>query len=665
MTDFENLCINTIRLLAVDGVEKAKSGHPGMPMGSAAMAYTLWMQHLKHNPLKPHWQNRDRFILSAGHGSMLIYSLLHLTGYELTLDDLKNFRQWESITPGHPEYKLVPGVETTTGPLGQGFATGVGMAIAQKYLAVLYNRPPYNVIDYLIYGIVSDGDLMEGVASEAASLAGHLKLGNIIYLYDDNKISIEGSTTLAFTEDVAKRFEAYGWYVQTIENGNDIDAIDNAITAAKKETERPSLIKVRTHIGFGSPNKQDKASSHGAPLGAEEVKLTKKNLGWDPEKQFFIPEDVLAHFRKSVEKGIELETRWNDIFALYCVTYPELATELVKMRSGKLGESWKKALPVFTTENGSIASRAASAKVINAIAPHLPGLFGGSADLAESNLTDIKGGGDFLADQYDKRNLHFGVREHAMSAVLNGMALTDGIIPYGGTFLVFADYMRPSIRLAAMMGTRTIYVFTHDSIGLGEDGPTHQPVEQIASLRAIPNLTLIRPADANEVSVAWKVAIENKNGPVALILSRQKLPFIDRTKFASAEHLEKGAYILAENSSMPELILIASGSEVQLIIGAFEQLANENIGIRIVNMPSWELFEKQSKEYRESVLPSSVRKRLVVETGCTMGWERYSGTDGIIIGLNRFGASAPYEVLMKEFGFTVKNVVQKAKSLIK
>lgn len=648
----------------MDAVQKAKSGHPGMPMGAASMAYVLWTRHLKHSPTNPRWHNRDRFVLSAGHGSMLLYSLLHLTGYDLSLDDLKNFRQFRSKTPGHPEYHWTPGVETTTGPLGQGFANGIGMAIAERYLASRYNRPNFEIVKYRIYGIVSDGDLMEGVASEAASLAGHLKLGNIIYLYDDNRISIDGTTRLSFTEDVAKRFEAYGWHLQTVEDGNDLEAIHAAIKAAQDEATRPSLIKVRTHIGFGSPNKQDSAEAHGSPLGEEEVRLTKRKLGWDPDKQFFVPPEALQQFRRAVEQGKKWEALWRTMFENYKRAHPDLANELEQAREGNYGEEWKRALPSYSADAAAMATREASGKVLNALAPHMPMLLGGSADLAPSNNTYLNGFLEFQANVYSGRNFRFGVREHAMGSILNGLALTDGLIPYGGTFLVFSDYMRPPIRMAALMGIRPIYVYTHDSIGLGEDGPTHQPIEQFAALRAIPNITFIRPADANETSVAWRTAIEHKSGPVALALTRQKVPVIDRTKYAPAENLAKGAYTLAENSKSPTIILIASGSEVQYALGAYEQLVKEKIPARVVSMPSWELFERQSKEYRDSVLTPSVKKRLVVEAGSPMGWHKYAGDEGVIIGITTFGASAPYELLYREFGFTVENVLKKAKEIL-
>jgi transketolase len=663
-TALDQLCINTIRTLSIDGVQKAKSGHPGMPMGAAAMAYVLWTRFLNHNPANPHWQNRDRFVLSAGHGSMLLYSLLHLTGYDLSLDDLKSFRQFGSKTPGHPEFHLTAGVETTTGPLGQGFANGVGMAIAEKYMAAQYNRPNFDVVNYFVYGIAGDGDLMEGVSSEAASLAGHLKLGNIIYLYDDNHISIDGTTDFAFTEDRVKRFESYGWHVRSVADGNNLEGIDKAIREAQNEKDRPSLITVRTHIGFGSPNKHDTGEVHGTPLGDEELKLTKKAYGWDPEKFFYIPQEALAHFRAALVSGNAKEEKWRACFAEYKKAHTELATELENVREGKFGDEWKKALPVFGPDAGSMATREASGKVLNAIAPHLPTLIGGSADLRPSNNTYLKNYGEFQPGSYDGRNFHFGVREHAMGSILNGMTLTDGIIPFGGTFLIFSEYMRPPIRLAAIMGIRPIYVFTHDSIGLGEDGPTHQPIEQLASLRTIPNMTLLRPADPNETAEAWKYAIEHRSGPVAIALTRQKVATIDRTKYAAAKNFSKGAYVLAESSTKPDIILIGTGSEVQFVIGAYEQLAKNGIAARVVSMPSWELFERQPKDYRETVFTPSIKKRLAVEAGVPMGWHKYVGDGGAIIGITKFGASAPYEVLYKEYGFTVENVVKKAEELL-
>jgi transketolase len=663
-SNLDQLCINTIRTLAMDAVQKAKSGHPGMPMGAASMAYVLWTRHLKHNPSNPHWVNRDRFILSAGHGCMLLYSLLYLTGYDLTLDDIKNFRQWESKTPGHPESYLTSGVETTTGPLGQGFSNGVGMAMGERFLANRYNRPRADIIDYKIYAIVSDGDLMEGVTSEAASLAGHLKLGNIIYLYDDNHISIDGSTDLSFSEDVAKRFEAYHWHVQTVTDGNDIDAVDHAIKAAQEETHRPSLIKVRTHIGFGSPNKQDTSEAHGSPLGEDEIKLTKQKLGWDPEKKFFVPDEALQHFRKAVDIGKKREQLWHTLCDEHRKEHPDVSAEWERVMKNDFGTAWQEAIPVFGADAGGMATREASGKVLAAITPHLPTMLGGSGDLTPSNNTFVKGMENFQGANYGGHYVRYGIREHAMGSILNGLALTNGIIPYSGTFLVFSDYMRPPIRLAAIMGVRPIYVYTHDSIGLGEDGPTHQPVEHFAALRAIHNMTFIRPADANETAVAWRHAVQHKGGPVALALTRQKIPIIDRTKYASADNLEKGAYTLAESSKSPSIILIGTGSEVQYVLGAYEQLVKENIPARVVSMPSWELFEQQPKEYRDSVISPSVKKRLAVEAGSPMGWHKYVGDAGTIIGIARFGASAPWEILYKEFGFTVENVLAKAKELI-
>ena len=658
----DQLCINTIRTLSIDGVQKAKSGHPGMPMGAASMAYVIWTKFLKHNPSNPQWMNRDRFVLSGGHGSMLLYSLLHLTGYDLSFDELQKFRQLGSKTPGHPEFGHTAGVETTTGPLGQGFSNGIGMAMAQRYLAATFNRPDFPVIDYFVYAICGDGDLMEGVSSEAASLAGHLKLGNVIYLYDDNNISIDGSTALSFTEDVGARFEAYGWHVQTVHDGNDVEKVEKAIRHAQQVTDKPSLIKVKTHIGFGSPNKQDTHDAHGSPLGDDEIRLTKKNYGWDENKIFFIPEEALKHFRQAVENGKKQEEEWNTRFSAYSKAHAEPAATLLNSVKGNYGEAWKNALPVFTAENGTLATREASGKVLAAIAPHLPTMIGGSADLTPSNNTFVKGMENYQPLNYGGRYIRYGVREHAMGSLMNGIALTAGMIPYGGTFLIFSEYMRPPIRLAALMGIRPIYVFTHDSIGLGEDGPTHQPVEQLASLRTIPNITVIRPADANETAQAWKLAIERTNGPVALALTRQKLPLIDRSKYAQAEMTAKGAYILAENSPAPAIILIGTGSELQYALGAYEQMTNEGIKTRIVSMPSWELFERQSKEYRDSVFPHSVKNRLAVEAGVELGWHKYASET---ITINMFGQSAPYEDLYKHFGFTIDNVLARAKAMLK
>jgi transketolase len=663
-SELDRLCVNTIRGLAMDAVQKANSGHPGMPMGAASMAYVLWTRHLRCDPLKPRWPNRDRFVLSAGHGCVLLYSLLHLTGYDMPLDELKQFRQWGSKTPGHPEYRPAEGIETTTGPLGQGFGNGVGMAIAEKYLAAHFNRPGHELVNYKIYAIVSDGDLMEGIGSEAASLAGHLGLSNIVYLYDDNHISIEGSTELAFTESRSKRFEAYGWFVQQIQDGNDLEAIDEALKAAEAEEERPSIIMVRTHIADGSPNKHDTAGAHGSPLGEEEVKLSKENLGIPLEPKFYIPEEVLAHFRKAIERGEQAETAWQERLNSYRQAFPDLAAEWDRYVRGELSEGWKSKLPTFKPSDGPMATRQASGAVLNAISPSLPTLLGGSADLAPSTNTMVKSESAFEKGNYGGRNFHFGVREHAMGSALNGMA-ASGLIPYGATFMIFSDYMRPTIRLAAMMKLRPIYVFTHDSIFLGEDGPTHQPVEQLASLRTIPNLSLIRPADANETAVAWRVAIERKDGPVALALTRQKLPVIDRQKYASAEGLARGAYILVDSKGKgPEVILIASGSEVSVALDAYEKLVAEGVAARVVSMPSWDLFEKQTQDYRDEVLPPETTARLAIEAAYPFGWERYIGSKGAVIGMTRFGASAPYKVLAEKFGFTADNIVLRAHELL-
>ncbi|MBW1730693.1 MAG: transketolase [Deltaproteobacteria bacterium] len=661
----DELCINTIRMLSADCVQQANSGHPGMPMGAAPMAYVLWTKFLRHNPKNPRWPDRDRFVLSAGHGSMLLYSLLYLTGYDLALEDLKNFRQWGSKTPGHPEYGITPGVETTTGPLGQGFANGVGMAMAERHLAARFNKPGAEVVDHYTYAIVSDGDLMEGISHEAASLAGHLRLGKLIYLYDDNRISIEGSTDITFTEDRCARFEAYGWHVQKVEDGNDLEAIEKAIEEAKAETERPSLIAVRTHIGFGSPGKQDDPSAHGEPLGTEEIVKTKENLGWPTDPSFYVPQEVLDHFRQALSKGAQLERQWQEKLNTYENAYPELAKKFMKWVQGVLPDDWDECIPSFEPDPKGIATRVASGTVLNALADKIQNLMGGSADLGPSNKTLIKSSRDYQVGAYDGRNLRFGVREHAMGAILNGMALHGGIIPYGGTFLVFSDYMRPSIRLAALMGLKVIYVFTHDSIGLGEDGPTHQPIEQLSTLRAIPNLTVIRPADANETARAWKMALELKDSPVALALTRQAVPILDRNKCSPADGLEKGAYILKQwGEGDPEIILIGTGSEVHLALEAAETVNDKGITVRVVSMPSWELFDKQSEDYKEEVLPSSVWARIAIEAGSTYGWHKYVGQKGRIIGIDRFGASAPYKILYKEFGLTAEQIANEALFLI-
>lgn len=666
MTDqLDQLCVNTIRMLAADGVEKANSGHPGMPMGAAAMAYVLWTQFLKHNPTNPDWPDRDRFVLSAGHGSMLLYSLLHLTGYDLPLTELQNFRQWGSRTPGHPEYGLTPGVETTTGPLGQGFANGVGMALAERYLAARFNRSGRNIVDHYTYGIVSDGDLMEGISHESASLAGHLKLGKLIYLYDDNHISIEGGTELAFTEDRVARFKAYGWHVQQVSDGNDLVAISDAISAAREENDRPSFIAVRTLIGFGSPNKQNTAGVHGEPLGSEEIVAAKKNLGWPEEPSFIIPDEAARHFREAVARGQAAEDSWKKAVNDFRDSDPELAREWQRSMEGRLPEGWDANIESFAADAKGMATRVASGKVLNEFAPHLPDLIGGSADLAPSTKTLINGEKDFLSGQYDGRNLRFGVREHGMGGILNGMALHGGLIPYGATFLIFSDYMRPSIRLAALSELKVIYVFTHDSIGLGEDGQTHQPIEQLAALRAIPNLLLIRPGDANETAQAWRTAIEHRKGPVALVLTRQNLPTLDRNRTGPAENLQRGAYVLRETGGgAPDVILLASGSEVAIALAAAESLAARKVSVRVVSMPSWELFDKQPEAYRQEVLPENVQARVAVEAGSPQGWHRYVGSRGIVIGLDHFGASAPYQTLYEKFGLTADNVAEAALKLL-
>jgi transketolase len=659
---FESKCINTIRFLAVDAVQKANSGHPGMPMEASDLAYVLWTKIMRYNPNNPQWLNRDRFVLSAGHGSMLLYAMLYLTGYNLTLDEIKIFRQWNSQTPGHPEYNCAPGVETTTGPLGQGFATGVGMAMSERFLANRFNKQGFPLIDYFVYSFVSDGDIMEGLSSEAASLAGHIGLGNLIYIYLDNRITIEGPTDFSLSEDVGRRFDAYNWHVQHV-NGYDLAGIEESIQQAKEEKLKPSLIIARTNIAYGSPNKQDSADAHGAPLGEEEVVLTKRNLQWPETPAFFVPEDVLLHFRQAVKRGQEREKEWVSLWEAYKKTYPESAHEWENMHKDPDPSQWESSLPLFKPEDGAVATRSASGKVLQAVAPHIPGLIGGSADLAPSNNTFLKDFGEFK--NTSGRNIHFGVREHAMGAILNGIALSGALIPYGGTFLVFSDYMRPAIRLAAMMRLPVIYVFTHDSIGLGEDGPTHQPIEQLSSLRAMPNLMVIRPADAQETVEAWKIALSRRDGPTALILTRQKLPIINRDRYAKATGLQRGAYVLADApGSEPELILIGTGSEVPILLSAYEQLIDKGIRVRVVNLPCWELFKMQSKDYHEEVLPSHVNARLAVEAGCPYGWERFTGAHGKIIGIERFGASAPGEELFQQFGFTVEYVIENAKELL-
>ncbi len=657
----DQMCINTIRMLAADGIEKARSGHPGMPMGAAAMAYVLWTRFLRHNPRNPAWPDRDRFVLSAGHGSMLLYSLLHLSGYDLSLADLKNFRQWGSKTPGHPEHGLTPGIETTTGPLGQGFANGVGMAIAEAHLAAVFNRPGSEIVDHCTYGIVSDGDLMEGISHEAASLAGHLGLGKLIYLYDDNHISIEGSTDIAFTEDRLARFAAYGWHVQQVPDGNDLSAIETSIASAQKELRRPSLIAVRTHIGFGSPNKQNTAGVHGEPLGAEELKLTKQNLGWPQDPLFYVPAEAAAHFRQSIEKGAQIEQTWQKALAEYTKIYPEMADRWRQVEESHLPEGWDRDIPYFPADPKGMATRVASGKVLNSITPRLLNLMGGSADLAPSTKTLIDGETDFQPGNYQGRNLRFGVREHGMGGILNGMALHQGLLPYGATFLIFSDYMRPSIRLAALMKLQVLYVFTHDSIGLGEDGPTHQPVEQLAALRAIPNLAVIRPCDANETAEAWRAAIDYVHGPVALVLTRQNLPVLDRATAAVKDGLRRGAYILSDpDTGQPDLILLASGSEVHIALAAAAKLSGQNVAVRVVSLPCWEFFNRQPASYRDRVLPPEITARVAIEAGISQGWHRFVGTHGAVIAIDHFGASAPYQILYENFGLTTGQVVAKA-----
>jgi transketolase len=671
VANLDQLCINTIRFLSVDGVQKANSGHPGLPMGAAAMSYVLWTKFLRHNPSDPSWPDRDRFVLSGGHGSMLLYSLLHLTGYDLSLDEIKKFRQWGSKTPGHPEFGPTPGVEVTTGPLGQGFAMGVGMALAEAHLAARYNQPGHVIINHYTYGIVSDGDLMEGLSHEAASLAGHWQLGKLIYLYDDNCITLAGATDLTYTEDVTKRFEAYGWQVLMVEDGNDLAAIEAALATARSETQRPTLIRVRTIIGFGAPHKQNTFEAHGSPLGPDEVKAAKENLGWPVEPSFYLPDEALKHFREAVKQGQALQTAWEAKFDAYEQAHPELAAELARALKGELPESWNKDVPFFPVGKGQ-ATRVSSGQVLNALAAEVPSLIGGSADLNPSTNTALKGLGDFqspaapVADKqgavgggwsYAGRNVPYGVREHAMGSLSNGLALHGGVIPFTATFLQFADYMRPAIRLAALMEQRVIFVFTHDSIFLGEDGPTHQPVEHLAALRAIPNLAVIRPADANEVVIAWQIALERKHGPTALIFSRQVVPTFDRSIMASAENVRRGGYTLIDSADRPDLILIATGSEVSLAVSAHAELVTQNIKVRVVSLPSWKLFDAQPREYRESVLPPKVKARLAIEAGVAQGWHKYVGDQGKIMSIERFGASAPAGVLAEKFGFTVEAVV--------
>ncbi|HEY4688268.1 MAG TPA: transketolase [Anaerolineae bacterium] len=685
--DLDQLCVNTIRMLSIDAVQKANSGHPGLPLGAAPIGYVLYTRILRHNPTDPKWINRDRFVLSAGHGSMLLYALLHLTGYDLPLSEIQNFRQWGSRTPGHPEVGLAPGVETTTGPLGQGFGNGIGLALAEAHLAARYNRPGHTIIDHYTYGIVSDGDLMEGIASEAASLAGHWRLGKLIYLYDDNRISLAGSTNITFTEDAGQRFEAYGWHVQRIADDNDLAAIESAIRAAQAETDRPSLIRVRSIIGYGSPNKQNTFEVHGSPLGPDEVKLTKQFFNWPTDPPFHIPGEALEHFRTAIERGQAEQARWQAQWDGYAREYPDLAAELKQVLSGELPAGWDANLPTFSPDTRGdatragkpIATRVAAGQVLNAIAAKVPALIGGSADLNPSTNTALKGMGDFMHPDtpldgaqglvgggvsYAGRNIAFGVREHAMAGIASGIALHGGVLPFVATFLQFADYMRPAIRLAALMEQHVIYVFTHDSVFLGEDGPTHQAVEHFAALRAIPNLLFIRPGDPNETAVAWKVAIEHTHGPVALALTRQAVPTLDRSRMAPADGLRRGGYVLIDADGQPDVILIGTGSELHLVVGAADELAKRGVKARVVSLPCWELFDAQPQEYRDSVLLPTVHKRLAVEAGVSQGWHKYVTERGDVIGLERFGASAPYKVIAEKLGFTVQNVVDRAVKLL-
>ena len=662
----DQLAIDTIRTLSMDAVQKANSGHPGAPMGMAPMAYTLWTRFLHHSPDDPSWPNRDRFLLSAGHASMLLYSLLYLTGYGLTIEDLQSFRQWGSLTPGHPEHGHTKGVEATTGPLGQGFANGVGMAIAERRLAAEFNRPGHNLIDHFVYVICSDGDLQEGIAAEAASLAGHLKLGKLVYLYDDNHIQLDGPTALAFSDKTLERFDSYGWHTSRVEDGNDVAAIAAAIGAARAD-ERPSLIAVRTHIGYGAPTKHDSQKAHGAPLGEEEVRGAKQFYGWDPDKHFFVPDEALALYREAVPAGRKLVAEWNEALAGYARDFPTEAAELERRLAGKLPNGWDKGLKSYPVGDGP-ATRKASQEAIQALAGSLPELFGGAADLSESNLTDVEGAGVFEADQPAGRNIRFGVREHAMGGIANGIALYGAFIPYVGTFLTFSDYMRGSVRLAALSRLRVVYVWTHDSIGLGEDGPTHQPIEQIAALRAIPNMTVMRPGDANETAAAWACAIEVCDGPTALALSRQKLPILAGTAEKAREGVARGGYVLRDASgdaAKPDLVLIGTGSESQLAMAAAEALEKEGIRSRVVSLPSWERFEAQDAAYREAVLPRASRKRVTIEAESPFGWERYAGDDGVIVGIDRFGASAPAEKIFEAFGITADRVIELGRKVVR
>ncbi|MNO35114.1 Transketolase [compost metagenome] len=667
-SNVDNLSITTIRTLAIDAIEKANSGHPGMPMGSAPMGYQLFAKTMKHNPDHPTWVNRDRFVLSAGHGSMLLYSLLHLSGYDLPMEELKNFRQWGSLTPGHPEVGHTAGVDATTGPLGQGIGMAVGMAMAEAQLGATYNKDEHKVIDHYTYAICGDGDLMEGISSESASLAGHLKLGKLVVLYDSNDISLDGKLNLSFSENVAQRFDAYGWQVLRVEDGNDLPAIEKAIAEAQAETSKPTLIEVKTVIGYGSPNKQGKGGhggTHGSPLGAEEAKLTKDFYKWVYEEDFYVPDEVRAHFAEVKKNGIAANKTWDEKFAAYKKAYPELAAQFETVINGDLPEGWDANLPTYTTEDKAVSTRVASGSALNGLTAGVPQLVGGSADLESSTMTHLNGLTSFTSESYDGRNIYFGVREFGMAAAMNGIALHTGLKVFGGTFFVFTDYLRPAIRLASIMKLPVTYVLTHDSIAVGEDGPTHEPIEQLASLRIIPGLTVIRPADANETSAAWAYAMENKENPVALVLTRQNLPILAGTVDGVRENIKRGGYIVSDSKNgTPQAQLIATGSEVQLAVKAQAALAEEGIDVRVISLPSWDLFEKQDKEYRDSVILPGVKARLAIEMAQTFGWERYTGDQGDILGITTFGASAPGDRVMKEYGFTVENVVSRVKALL-
>lgn len=661
----EQKAINTIRLLSADAVQKANSGHPGLPMGMAPVAYLLFKKIMKHNPKNSKWLNRDRFVLSGGHGSMLLYSILHLSGYDLSLDDLKSFRQWGSKTPGHPEFGRTDGVETTTGPLGQGLANAIGMAVAQKHLAAMFNKDGFKILDHFIYAEAGDGDLMEGLSHEVASYAGHNKLGNLILFYDDNSITIDGDISLSNSDDAVKRFESYNWHVQTVDDVTDLVKLNQAIDTAQSTIDKPSIIITKTLIGHGSPNKQGTAAAHGAPLGDDEIILVKKSFGFPEDEKFFVPSEVTEHYAELIEKGAKLEKEWDSLFVSYSEKYPEDAKLFTQVMSGDFGDTWKEFIPHFENYGDGMATRNSSQTVLNAIAPELPTLFGGSADLTPSNNTFVNGWENFTPETPEGKYIRYGIREFGMAAMMNGMAIYGGVIPYGGTFMVFSDYFRPALRIASLSHIKVIYVLTHDSIGVGEDGPTHQPVEHAAALRSIPGVVFLRPADANETAQAWKFAIAHEEGPVAFALTRQKLTILDRTKYGSEKGLQKGAYILKDSEGTPDLIIMASGSEVELSIKAAEELESTGVKVRVVSFPSWEIFEMQSDEYKKSVLPNEVRARLSVEAGVKFGWEKYVGLDGSSISIEKFGASAPQDKIFEEYGFTVANIVTEGKKLVR